>query len=114
MSLFNRVKNIIKSNIEFGKNIDMENLEDIDVDKIFYDDRTEIPETNNNNIEQKYYSILGVEYGASFNKIKSAYRMLLKKYHPDLYLDDEKKLQTAKKLTQKINEAYTYFERKYK
>ena len=113
MSLFKRVKTIIKSNILFGKNIDIEDFEDIDVDNIFYEDRNEIPETNENTIEEKYYQVLGVEYGANFNKIKSAYRVLLKKYHPDLYLNDEKKLKTAKKLTQKINEAYTYFERKY-
>ena len=36
-----------------------------------------------------YYSVLGVDKKASADEIKSAYRRLAKKYHPDLNKDDK-------------------------
>ena len=35
------------------------------------------------NINQKYYAILGLKNGASIDEIKKAYRRLAKEYHPD-------------------------------
>lgn len=54
-----------------------------------------------------YYEILGLERTASEDEIKSAYRRLAKKYHPDLYAsasDAEKK--EAEEKFKEINHAY--------
>ncbi len=48
------------------------------------------------------YKTLGVEPGSSEEEIKSAYRAMAKKYHPDLHPGDE---YAAKKMNE-INEAY--------
>lgn len=57
--------------------------------------------------DKSYYEILGVEKNASADELKSAYRKLAKKYHPDMYAsasDAEKKNAEAK--FKEINHAY--------
>lgn len=53
---------------------------------------------------KKYYEILEVHPKASGEVIEKAYRVLAKKYHPDLY-SGEKRLYAEKKM-RNINEAY--------
>ena len=53
-------------------------------------------------LAQNYYEILGVDKNASADEIKSAYRKLAKKYHPDLNKDNP---EAAAKFKE-INEAY--------
>src|ERR1044071_103552 len=48
-----------------------------------------------------YYNVLGVNKNAAEKEIKSAYRKLARKHHPDLNPND----QEAKKKFQQINEA---------
>lgn len=53
---------------------------------------------------KKYYEILEVSPKASKEVIERAYKVLIKKYHPDLYVGEEK-LYAEQKLRD-INEAY--------
>jgi len=68
--------------------------------------------TSQNNEEDKYYKWLELPYGSSFEDIKKSYKNLMKKYHPDNFHNNETKRQTAEKLSQKLNEAYQYFDKK--
>lgn len=52
------------------------------------------------------YSILGVSAGATDEQIKSAYKALAKKYHPDNFSDDNPLKELAKEKMQQINDAY--------
>lgn len=51
------------------------------------------------------YEVLGLREGASQEEIKSAYRTLVKKYHPDQFKDNPLKELANEKLRE-INEAY--------
>lgn len=55
-------------------------------------------------VKSAYY-ILGLEPDASLDRIKQAYRQLVKIWHPDCFSDPEKKQQAEKKI-KTINEAY--------
>ena len=51
------------------------------------------------------YEVLGIKPGASQDEIKSAYRKLVKQYHPDQFRDNPLQELAQEKLS-KINEAY--------
>lgn len=55
--------------------------------------------------EPDFYRILGVPPSATIKQIKSAYRKLVKKYHPDLFVAPGEKAR-ATAAFQKINHAY--------
>ena len=51
------------------------------------------------------YEVLGLKPGATQDEIKSAYRKLIKQYHPDKYIDNPLKDLAEEKMRQ-INDAY--------
>ena len=125
MSLFKRIKNIVKSNINFGSS----SFQDYFNVNTNFDDYESFTDTTENfskkdfenqntnpkahNIEAEYYANLELSCGASFEEIKKQYRKLLKKYHPDKFHNDPQKYEIAQKIVKKLNKAYNYFEEKY-
>ena len=53
-------------------------------------------------MKRDFYAVLGVDRNADDKKIKTAYRKLAKKYHPDMNPNDE----NAKKKFEEVGEAY--------
>lgn len=118
MSLFKRIKNIVRSNLNCkNQNCSSDFIfEDGCSFKNTYSEPDEITSQNEDPVTQKekeYFANLEVSYGADFEEIKASYKRLLKKYHPDKFYGDEKKLQTAQEVVKKLNIAYNYFEEKY-
>lgn len=55
---------------------------------------------------EKAYAALEIPYGADFQTAKTAWKKLLKKYHPDLFSNDPAKAKIAHEVTQGLNEAF--------
>ncbi|MBD2383971.1 dynamin family protein [Cylindrospermum sp. FACHB-282] len=53
------------------------------------------------------YSILGLQPSASFAEVKQAYRTLVKKWHPDLFVNQPQLQKQVQEKIRLVNEAYT-------
>lgn len=69
------------------------------------DGRTAAAESYPADIRQAFFD-LELEPGASAKNVRSAYRRLLLKYHPDRFHTDAERAQTAAEITQRISLAY--------
>ncbi|MEH1891949.1 MAG: dynamin family protein [Nostoc sp.] len=58
------------------------------------------------------YDILGLQANASQAEIKQAYRTLVKKWHPDLFVNQPQLLKQAQEKMHLVNEAYTILSEK--
>ena len=56
-------------------------------------------------MEKNYYEWLEINENASQEIIEKAYKTLIKKYHPDLQKENNKKIE-YQEIIKKINEAY--------
>jgi DnaJ-domain-containing protein 1 len=57
------------------------------------------------------YKTLDLAYGADFGAVKSAYRKLMRKYHPDLHNQTPQKQKAATELSMQVTHAYTTLEK---
>ncbi len=117
MSLMHRLGRILKGNV-----IDLkERLSQADHAKkadstTFQDsghDYSEPPRDSVDLQEAEYLANLELSSAESFQDVKDAYKRLIRKFHPDLHAQDKEKKEFAKLITQRLNEAMDYFERKY-
>ena len=58
----------------------------------------------------EYYKVLDLPDGADFAQVKSAYRKLMRKYHPDRHVGNPKKLKAATELSMRVTQAYNALE----
>jgi len=54
----------------------------------------------------QYYANLEIPIGSDLKTVKSAWKRLMRKYHPDIHGNDKEKQEIAKELTQQLNRAY--------
>jgi GTPase SAR1 family protein len=59
------------------------------------------------------YTILGLQPGVSFTEIKKAYKTLVKKWHPDLFVAKPQMQKQAQEKMRLFNEAYTILSNKF-
>jgi DnaJ-domain-containing protein 1 len=58
----------------------------------------------------EYYKVLDLPDGADFPQVKSSYRKLMRKYHPDRHTGNPKKLKAATELSMRVTQAYNALE----
>jgi hypothetical protein len=59
----------------------------------------------------QYYARLELPVGASWAEVKSAYRRLMRKYHPDMHSGSPEKLKAATEVAQALTQAYNELEK---
>lgn len=58
----------------------------------------------------QFYKSLEIPYGSNINQVKSAWKKLCKKYHPDFFTHDPEKQKIGNILVQKLTHAYKEIE----
>ena len=106
-SLFSRIHRIVRSNFSKHPKIEGWHTPNVSEDLPWSED--DPSQSSWSEQELAYYANLEVSPGAPFSLIQTSYRKLLKKYHPDLYNEDQAKRAIAADITSRLNEAYRYF-----
>ena len=64
----------------------------------------------------EWYRVLDLQVGADMSQIKTSYRQLMRKYHPDMHAGSPQKQKAATELSMRVTTAYnglvTHFEKK--
>jgi DnaJ-class molecular chaperone len=64
----------------------------------------------------EWYRVLDLQVGADMAQIKTSYRKLMRKYHPDMHAASPQKQKAATELSMRVTTAYNglvaYLERK--
>jgi len=64
----------------------------------------------------EWYRVLDLQVGADMAQIKTAYRQLMRKYHPDMHAGNPNKQKAATELSMRVTTAYNglvaHFEKK--
>lgn len=117
MSLMQRLGRIIRSNVtDFKDRLSHPDRTTGTYEKTYRDtehDQSVPPGGPADSREAEYFANLELTSAGSLQEIKDAYKRMIKKYHPDLHARNEEKRDYAKLITQRLNEAMDYFERKY-
>jgi len=68
------------------------------------------PDDSGEKTIREYYANLEVPYGSDLKTVKSSYRRLMRKYHPDRYANDPDMEELATELSQELTQAYQAIE----
>ena len=133
--VFKRLKNVIRAHLSFSELVKFRDLDELesplsasqtDRDETHYyrqDDlgtnkghkgtyedscSSQSQENGETTSKAKYCANLEIEETASIEEIRSQYRKLLVKYHPDKFNGNTEQRVLAEQVTKKLNEAYAY------
>ena len=59
----------------------------------------------------KHYEVLEVTYGAEWDVVKTSYRRMMRRYHPDLHSSSPDKLRAATEVSTALTVAYNELEK---
>jgi len=62
----------------------------------------------------RHYQLLGIQPGTTWEQLRSAYRLQMRRWHPDKFGSDNTARQHAEELTKQINQAYQELGEYYK
>ncbi len=62
----------------------------------------------------QYYANLEIPYGSDLKTVQSAWKKLMRQYHPDMHSKDADKRELAKELAQQLNHARSELEKHLK
>ena len=115
MSLFSRLYDVIRSNINTTRSgKDSYKYDPADLDNDLFDDTDratdDLPPGADPKLA-KYYANLEVPYGSDLATVKKSWKRLARKYHPDMHHGDPKMQKIANELLQNINSAYDELEK---